>query len=108
MSVFVVMGNDFPDAVFSTEEKADAYINLKKDEEALRMASEQYPRRVYWRSYEFGLDVEAVTVPAPAPAALPDPSPATGGPPPGCICAGPTKVEGQCDYKNCNYPVCEA
>lgn len=45
MKVFVVMGNDFPDAVFLTEEGANKYIEKKKKD------SKEY--RIYWRFYAF-------------------------------------------------------
>ena len=51
--VFVVMSNDFPDCVISTEEGAEDYV-------ATRIAVERAlkPRgpRIYWRWYEFTLD----------------------------------------------------
>lgn len=47
MKVYVVMGNDFPDCVFSTEAAAEAYCESKKAERR-----EGY-RRIYWRVYEF-------------------------------------------------------
>lgn len=46
--VWVVMGNDFPDAVFSSEEKATAYCAEKKKEPSPGA-------RIHWRSYEFEL-----------------------------------------------------
>lgn len=49
MSVYVVMGNDYPAAVFATEEAAEAYCVAKRKE----------PRTsgimIYWRVYEFAL-----------------------------------------------------
>ena len=48
----VVMGNDFPSAVFSTAEKAEAYVARKKVE------SKKDKRMIYWRTYEFSLDRE--------------------------------------------------
>lgn len=55
MKVWVVMGNDYPSAVFSTEKRADGYVAARKEDE---------PRvgpRIYWRSYEFHVDKEEVT-----------------------------------------------
>jgi hypothetical protein len=49
MKVFVIMGNDFPDCVFASEEAAEKFIEQKKaeyDKSALRP-------RIYWRFYEF-------------------------------------------------------
>jgi hypothetical protein len=60
MKVFVVMGNDFPDAAFSTEEAADHYCQQKRDAE--REAHERenpggyFVGRINWRVYEFELD----------------------------------------------------
>lgn len=51
MRVYVVMGNDFPDAVFSSESEADAYC--------ARQRTENPKSRVYWRSYDFVLDDKA-------------------------------------------------
>jgi hypothetical protein len=48
MEVWVVMGNDFPDAVFSTEAAADAYCAMQKGINS----------RIYWRSFDFVLDKE--------------------------------------------------
>jgi hypothetical protein len=49
--VYVVMGNDFPDAVFDNEVDAIIHINICKA---------QCPRRhmaprIYWRVYDFPL-----------------------------------------------------
>lgn len=44
--VYVVMGNDYPDAVFTTEVAASAYCSDKKA---------QTGRRVHWRYYAFRL-----------------------------------------------------
>ena len=45
--VFVVMGNDYPDAVFDSEEKAQAYIKTQSDEVT--------GHKIYWRAYPFTL-----------------------------------------------------
>lgn len=50
MKVHLVMGNDFPAAVFSTEELAAAYCERRRGEELPGM------RRIHWRHYEFELD----------------------------------------------------
>jgi hypothetical protein len=47
MKVFVVMGNDFPAAVFDNEETAEAYIEHIK--------SEKPNPHIYWRVYPFDL-----------------------------------------------------
>ena len=49
MSVYVVMGNDFPDAVFDNEAAAEAYC------EARRAQNAESGTRVYWRFYVFPL-----------------------------------------------------
>lgn len=50
--VWVVMSNDYPDAVFDSEAAAAAYVAAKE-----AVAAER-PRglRVRWRSYEFALN----------------------------------------------------
>jgi hypothetical protein len=50
VKVFVVMGNDYPDAVFSTLELAEAYCEKQRRQQ--REAS----RPVYWRPYPFVVD----------------------------------------------------
>lgn len=51
MQVYVVMGNDFPDAVFDSEAAAEAYCEIQRmaDKRAAAAAT------VYWRVYEFEL-----------------------------------------------------
>jgi hypothetical protein len=53
MKVYVIMGNDYPDAVFRRKDEAEAYVELKKkqDEEQQR----QGHGRIYWRVYDFDL-----------------------------------------------------
>lgn len=53
--VYVVMCNDYPDAIFSTETAAEEYCAAKKAGLALREHS-KYGPRVHWRYYEFELD----------------------------------------------------
>jgi hypothetical protein len=48
------MGNDFPDAVFSTETLADAYVEKKKAED--NPSRDGFYRRIHWRHYEFDMD----------------------------------------------------
>lgn len=45
--VFVVMGNDFPDAVFSEEAVAEAFCKMRRAVPG---------SRIYWRVYDFELD----------------------------------------------------
>jgi hypothetical protein len=48
--VFVVMGNDFPDAVFDNKTTAEEYCSLKS------RGAHKHARRIYWRVYEFTLN----------------------------------------------------
>ena len=48
--VHVVMGNDFPQAVFDTLEAAEAYCVLRRAEKRLDQ------RHIYWRVYDFNLN----------------------------------------------------
>lgn len=52
MKVWVIMGNDFPDAVFSSEKAADKHVEKMKAETDKRPGGTP---RIYWRSYEFTL-----------------------------------------------------
>jgi hypothetical protein len=54
MQVYVVMGNDFPDAVFSTQDAADDYVARRKLED--NPSGDGWFRRVHWRHYNFELD----------------------------------------------------
>ena len=49
-TVWVIMGNDFPVGVYSTEAKAKAFIAKQKDADG--------GRRIYWRSYQYVVDAE--------------------------------------------------
>ncbi len=51
--VWVVMGNDFPDAVFATEALASQYVVQKKELDAKRV--KEHYATIYWRSYAFTL-----------------------------------------------------
>ena len=50
MKVYVIMGNDYPGAVFSTKEAAEKFVaeRKKKCKDGLTP--------IYWRSYEFEMD----------------------------------------------------
>lgn len=48
----MIMGNDFPAAVFGSEDAADKYINQKKEETKKKMET-LGGSMIYWRSYEF-------------------------------------------------------
>lgn len=54
-TVYVVMGNDFPEAVFDNEPAAEAYIALLKARDRVEQNSfgRNYMPRIYWRTYAF-------------------------------------------------------
>lgn len=52
MKVYVVMGNDYPDSAFSSEEGADNRIVLKIAEDKKNTLRRT---RIHWRWYEFEL-----------------------------------------------------
>lgn len=54
--VWVVMGNDYPDAVFTSETEAEAYCFQKRT--LNQKHREQGGRLIYWRTYRFALDKE--------------------------------------------------
>ena len=60
MKVWVVMGNDYPDAVFDSHKGAMAHIESRAQEDS-KFAKEMRPK-IYWRAYEFELhSVEHLT-----------------------------------------------
>lgn len=66
MKVFVVMGNDFPDAVYTTETDAELHCRRKRDEEKALWAqahphrsANSYLARVRWYVRAFTLQGEA-------------------------------------------------
>lgn len=56
--VYIVMGNDYPAAVFSDKKIAEAYCYKKKKEEKPHESAVWKGTQIYWRSYEFTLDAE--------------------------------------------------
>lgn len=52
MKVWVIMGNDYPDAVRLTEVSANKYIEQKKKQELSEQCA-GYKAHIYWRAYEF-------------------------------------------------------
>lgn len=46
-TVHVVMGNDFPECVYKTEESAEKFIKGEKAKDA------KASRRIHWRQYAF-------------------------------------------------------
>lgn len=52
MIIHVVMGNDFPDAVFSSETLAEEYCERR------RVDDRREGRRIYWRVNSFEVDAE--------------------------------------------------
>lgn len=51
MKVFVIMGNDFPDAVRCSKEEAEKYVEKMKKEHPGQFA------KIYWRVYEFDMPI---------------------------------------------------
>lgn len=47
MTVYVVMSNDYPDAVFAHEADAEAYVTKRNAENVVGKS------RIYWRYYPF-------------------------------------------------------
>ena len=60
MKVWVVMGNDYPSGVFSSEDLANKHIDHQKAKLAKQQEHlDKYMRpRIYWRATEFNLDGE--------------------------------------------------
>jgi hypothetical protein len=63
MDVWVVMGNDYPDAVFSTEKAAEDYCAERARSAMWRRAKnkagiEYAGHVVHWRSYKFTMDAK--------------------------------------------------
>jgi hypothetical protein len=62
MTVYVVMGNDYPAAVFSTEEAAKTYCETataKHEAEMRKMfGARGFWPRIYYRPYGFKIDAE--------------------------------------------------
>jgi hypothetical protein len=56
MMVYVVMGNDYPDAVFSTEEAAEAYCEKKRQAEKKENKGKWQGPGIFWRVHHFQLD----------------------------------------------------
>ena len=54
---YVVMANDFPDSVFSSEKKAEAYCDNQRNNDKPKSV---YSPRVYWRIHEFIIDEKEV------------------------------------------------
>lgn len=60
MQVWVVMSNDYPDAVFSNEAAAQAYCWQKTKENEKDMVTGN-SRKIYWRAYDFVLNKHVPT-----------------------------------------------
>lgn len=54
MKIFVIMGNDYPDAVRASEEAAQEYVD-EQNAESKKKHGPLDSRRVYWRYYDFEL-----------------------------------------------------
>ncbi len=57
-TVHVVMGNDFPEAVFLSIDRANEFIDKKRAEDDERLKKDRGPR-IYWRSYTFEIEEDA-------------------------------------------------
>ena len=57
MKVWVIMSNDYPDCVFSSEKAAEAFVKSKMEDKATRLPG-GIPR-IYWRAYEFEVRTDA-------------------------------------------------
>lgn len=55
MKVWVIMGNDYPEAAFSKEDHATAYCK-RKTEENTRNMEQRNSGKIYYRAYPFTLD----------------------------------------------------
>lgn len=53
--VYVVMGNDFPAAVFDSGSAAEAYCLERKKQDETAAAGTRRLSRIYWRVYDFPL-----------------------------------------------------
>jgi hypothetical protein len=58
MIAYVVMGNDYPDAVFSQSEEAAAYCTKQreKEEERNKREGRKFYAKIYWRVWAFEID----------------------------------------------------
>jgi hypothetical protein len=68
MKVYVVMSNDYPVEVFSTEELAAAYVEEADAKQRAKVTKEGSQPFVYTRPYEFEVDAK---VPAAITSSLP-------------------------------------
>lgn len=55
MRVFVLMGNDYPEAAIADEAAAEARAALLNEEDK-KLAAREGRGRIYWRVYGFELD----------------------------------------------------
>lgn len=56
MTIYVIMGNDYPEAVFSEEKLAVAFVAKMKGKLTSLDGTSANPTRVHWRYYPFELD----------------------------------------------------
>ncbi len=54
--VYVVMGNDFPEAVFTDPAEAQAFCDRRREEDAPITTRLMPSPRIYWRFFPFKLD----------------------------------------------------
>lgn len=55
MKVYVVMGNDYPDSVFSEEERAENYVAEKIEQDRLARERKERYTQIHWRWYAFDM-----------------------------------------------------
>lgn len=59
LTVHLVMGNDHPDAIFSSEELAERHMERMKAKDADEKAKGQLRGNIYWRAYDYVVDEKA-------------------------------------------------
>lgn len=55
-TIYVIMGNDYPEAAFSEEKRAEAFVAKMKGKLTLLDGTPARPTRIHWRYYSFELD----------------------------------------------------
>jgi hypothetical protein len=64
MKVHVVMSNDYPVAVFSTEELAAAFVEAEDARQRTNKTKDRQAPWVYTRPYEFEVDAKVPAAPS--------------------------------------------
>jgi hypothetical protein len=65
MRVFVIMKNDYPQGVVSSEGVAQKLVDLEDDRQRRLIAQRRNEPWEYWRYYEFEVDAQAPASPKP-------------------------------------------